>query len=120
MAKKTSVESIQKGYERLKNKLLRLGPILQGSITPRTIELETPKAPGRMKQYGPYYQWTCKRQGRTVNINLSSSQAKAYSKAIKNHRQLETIIAEMRTLSLKILESTTQGVKKRKPRIKAK
>jgi predicted DNA-binding helix-hairpin-helix protein len=120
MAKKTSVESIQKKYERLKNKILRLGIILQGSINPRTIELEDPKAPGRMKRYGPYYQWTWKRQGQTVNINLSSSQAKAYSKAIKNHRQLNKILEEMRTLSLKILESTTQGVKKRKPRIKAK
>ena len=75
-----------------------------------------PQAPGREKTYGPYYQWTFKRTGKTVTVNLTASQAKTYQRAIDNHRKMEKTLEEMRTLSLEILEAKTQGVRKRKPR----
>ena len=73
--------------------------------------------PGKQKKYGPYYQWTRKRRGKTVTVNLTASQAKVYQRAIDNHRKMEKIMQEMRALSLQICENSTEGVKKRKPRI---
>jgi len=73
-----------------------------------------PADPEEQKIYGPYYQWTWKRNAKTVTVNLSASQAKTYQKAIDNHRKLEEILQEMRELSLAILDKTTRGVRKRK------
>jgi hypothetical protein len=120
MQKKTSakgsIEGLERRYARLVERLGKTGLILQGTILPRTIVQPDPKHPGKEKTLGPYYQWTFKRAAKTVTVNLSASQAKTYQKAIDNHRRMETILQEMRELSLRILEETTVGVRRRKPR----
>ena len=114
MRSNSDLSSLERKYDRLKSRLLSLGPVLQGSILPRTIRREDPENPGRMKDYGPYYQWTRKREGKTAIQNLSASQSKAYGKAIGENRKLEQILGEMREISMRILELTTEGVAKRK------
>ena len=114
MKKIETVDQMKRRYERLTRRLGALGMVLQGTITERTITREDPKAAGKEKRYGPYYQWTFKREGRTATVNLTESQAKAYGQAIENHRTLEEITQQMRELSLQILEATTEGVAKRK------
>ena len=116
MAGTKTVEAMRKEFERLKGRLQMLEPVLQGSILARTIAKKDPRAPEGMRQLGPYYQWTRKIGGRTVNVNLSPAQAKVFGRAIAQHRRLEAILDRMRELSLTILEATTEGVKKRKPR----
>jgi hypothetical protein len=114
MKKDKAMEAMRRRYKRLTAKLAKTGLILQGSITERVI-LQTPaRGQGKQKAYGPYYQWTWKRQGKTVTVNLSESQASKFSEAIKNHRQMEDITKQMRELSLQILTATTKGVTKRK------
>jgi len=114
MKKNTDVEKMEKRYLRLTTRLAKLGPVIQGTITERTILREDPKEPGTQRAYGPYYQWTFKQHGKTVTVNLSPSQAKAYQRAINNHRKLEETTQKMRELSQQILEKTTTGVVKRK------
>ena len=116
MKKEKSAATMQRRYTRLTERLSKLGLVLQGTITERTVVRADPQTPAKEKIYGPYYQWTFKRAGKTVTVNLTASQAKTYQRAIDTHRKMETILDEMRTLSLEILEATTQGVKKRKPR----
>jgi len=115
MKKDQSIEALRQRYEKLTRQLAKLGWILQGTITERTMIEDDPNAPGKQKAYGPYYQWTWKLHGKTVTRNLSRSQAKTYQKAIDNHRKMEKILREMRAVSLQVLEATTKGVKKRKP-----
>lgn len=115
MKKETRPEDLKKRYARLAARLAKLGPILHGTITQRTISRDDPTEPGKTKNYGPYYQWTFKRSAKTTTINLSASQAKVYQRAIDNHRKLEEITQEMRALSLELLDATTTGVPKRKP-----
>lgn len=107
---------MKKRYAALTARLAKLGPVLQGTITERTILREDPQQPGNHKNYGPYYQWTFKRHGKTVTVNLAPTQAVTYQKAIENHRKMEEILTEIRELSLSILEATTKGVEKRKSR----
>jgi hypothetical protein len=116
MKKDKPIESMCRRYKRLAAKLAKTGLILQGSITERVILQKPPRGQGKQKAYGPYYQWTWKHQGKTVTVNLSPSQARKFSKAIKNHRKMEEITRQMRELSLKILDATTKGVTKRKRR----
>lgn len=87
-----------------------LGPVVQGAITVRTITKEDPDQPGGTKAIGPYYQWTFKRNAKTVTVNLSAQQYKQLQKAIDNYRKAEELLALMRELSLLILNATTQGV----------
>jgi len=114
MKKDADLERMEKRYVRLSTRLAKLGPVLQGTITERTIVREDPKEAGAQKTYGPYYQWTFKQHGKTVTVNLSRSQAKAYQRAINTHRKLEETTQKMRELSQQILEKTTTGVIKRK------
>lgn len=114
MKKDAETGQMKGRYARLAARLAKLGPILQGTITERTLLRDGPRRPGEQKAYGPYYQWTFKRNGKTVTVNLSRSQAKVYQRAINNHRKLEETCQEMRELALQILESTTTGVVKRK------
>ena len=107
---------MERRYARLTARLAKLGFVLQGTITARTMVRADPQAPGREKTYGPYYQWTFKRTGKTVTVNLTASQAKTYQRAIDNHRKMEKTLEEMRALSLEILEANTPSVRKRKPR----
>ena len=114
MKKKKSLKTLQQRYALLTTQLGKLGLVLQGTITKRTIMRDDPKNPGNQKAYGPYYQWTRKQRGKTITVNLTASQAKTYQKANDNNRKMEKVIKEMRALSLQICENTTEGVKKRK------
>jgi hypothetical protein len=110
------VQKLEKRYQRLAARLAKLGPIVQGTITERTITKTDPDDPDRSKTIGPYYQWTFKRNAKTVTVNLSPTQAKIFKRAIENNRKLKAIIQEMRSISRTLLEATTEGVKKRKTR----
>jgi len=112
--KSTSILQKEKRFEELKAGLSDLGLILQGTITERVIQRDDPKQEGKTKAYGPYYQWTFKKEGKTVTQNLTGQQAEQYQKAIENHRTMEAMIQEMRTLSLEILTESIEGVKRRK------
>lgn len=110
-----NADELKKRYGRLAARLARLGTIVQGTITERTITKHDAKNPDTPKTLGPYYQWTFKQQAKTVTVNLSSGQIKAFQRAIENNRKLETILTQMRELSRQILDATTHGVQKRKP-----
>ena len=113
MENENGAERLKRRYERLASRLAKLGPVVQGTITARTITKEDPQHPGQTKTIGPYYQWTFKRNAKTVTVNLSAQQSKQYQKAIDNNHKAETLLAQMRELSLEILNETTQGVAKR-------
>jgi len=116
MGKDPAVDRLRGRYARLANRLGKVRLLLQGTITQRTLVRPSPSPPKRKKRYGPYYQWTWKHAGKTVTVNLTATQARAYQRAIDNHRKLERRLGEMRALSLQILEATTVSVKRRKPR----
>jgi hypothetical protein len=111
--KMTKSDAKRRRYAKLTEQLSRIGPVVQGTVTERHIVRDVPSAPGGTKTYGPYYQWTWKQEGKTVTVNLTQSQAKAWQQAIDNHRKMEHVMGEMRKLSLEILEESTEGVKKR-------
>ena len=69
------LDPLWKRYDTLRQALAALGPILQGSILQRRLQRPLRSLQGRERIYGPYYQWTQKREGRTVNVNLSRARA---------------------------------------------
>ena len=51
------------------------------------------------KRHGPYFEWTYKDKGKTVNVKLSSQAAQLYQAATKQHRRLKAILVRMERLS---------------------
>jgi hypothetical protein len=103
---------LQKKYNRKRTKLSQVGLILQGTIVERYIERPCTKT-GKVSRTGPYYQWTRKKDGRSVTVNLSRDQYNLFQAAINENRKLESMLTEMRELSEIILNITTEGVPKR-------
>ena len=111
---KKKADELKKRYARLAARLARTGPIAQGTITERSITKKDSQNPEASRTIGPYYQWTFKRNAKTVTVNLSAAQVKPFQKAINNNRRIETLLTDMRELSRQLLEMTTQGVQRRK------
>ena len=101
-----TLAALQQRHQRLKRSVMALGPTVQGSILRRVIQRPDPDHPQRTKDYGPYYQWTRKLDGHTVIQNLTASQATVFERAIRENQKLENTLAQMRAISLKILELT--------------
>ena len=107
------LQRLKKRYARLAARLANPGLLLQGSITERIITRPDPQDPDHPKSIGPYYQWTFKRNAKTVTVNVSASQVRPFQKAIDNNRKLEGLLTEMRDISRQILDATTKGVQRR-------
>ena len=107
------LQRLKKRYARLAARLANPGLLLQGSITERSITRPDPQDPDHPKSIGPYYQWTFKRNAKTVTVNVSASQVRPFQKAIDNNRKLEGLLTEMRDISRQILDATTKGVQRR-------
>ena len=114
MERDMTTKELMDRYELLKQQLADTDLIMQGTILERIITRNDPNSSDGKKTYGPYYQWTFKKLGKSVTVNLSASQAVAYQKAIDNNRIVVETLNEMRKLSNIILEATTEGVRKRK------
>jgi hypothetical protein len=112
-----AIQRKQTRYAKLTKRLARLGYVLQGTIHERRIVLPHPDHPKKERTFGPYYQWTFKREGKSVTVNLTPGRAKLVAQAIRNHRRLEAILQAMRAISREILEATTPGVAQRTSRL---
>jgi hypothetical protein len=60
-----------------------------------------------------YYQWTFKKKGKTITINLTAEQSKFYQKAINNYRKMRVVIRKILDTSLDICNKQFVGVSKR-------
>ena len=116
MQEKKEISMLKKRYAKLTAQLSATDLLLQGTITERTIKKKESGVRSDAKTIGPYYQWTFKREGKTVTINLSKVQTKQFQKAIDANKITEAILKQMRDLSREILEKSTQGVARRKQR----
>ncbi|MHB8875242.1 MAG: DUF6788 family protein [Myxococcaceae bacterium] len=94
-------------YDGLRRAVADLGLIRRGSLVRRFMpcgksgcrcQAEPPEL------HGPYYQWTRKVRGKTVTVRLTGEEAKAFEEWIANGRQLDKIVAQMESVSLRITE----------------
>ena len=51
------------------------------------------------RRHGPYFEWTYKVKGQTVNVKLSPPAAPLYQAATKQRRKLKAVLARMECLS---------------------
>jgi hypothetical protein len=63
--------------------------------------------------HGPYWQWTAKVEGKTVNRRLNAREAELYQEWIGNDRRLHALIDELRAAA----EQATNVILDKAPRV---
>ena len=89
-------------FRQARQELLQLGYFLKGTVLKRMMKCGHPNCVchrDAAQRHGPYFEWTYKRNGRTVNVKLSAQAAPLYQAATRQHRQLKTALARMERLS---------------------
>jgi hypothetical protein len=85
--------------------LARAGLALPGTLLERRTRCGKPNCRCRAdppRLHGPYWQWTRKRHGKTVTVNLTPGQAARYQPCFDTARDLRATIARIEELSLRI------------------
>jgi hypothetical protein len=95
------VAALRARFERCKEEIRSLDWLSEGSVN---------------ENHPGTWRWTRKVKAKTATVALSSAQAEAFTKAIANHRRLETLILEMRALSQQYLLEAIPGPPRRGPR----
>src|SRR5881397_460914 len=99
-----SLRDLDRQYDRLRQRLARIGYISQGSVLERSVATS-----GRSG-----YQWTRKVAQKTISVSLSQPQFAAMKQAVKNERTLWKTIKQMEKLSRQILFASLPDTQRRK------
>lgn len=99
-----SLAALKSEYDRLRQRLARIGYLSQGSVLERSVELS-----GRSG-----YQWTRKVAGKTISLSLSQPQFEAMKEAVANERELWQTVAQMERISRQIIFASTSDTQRRK------
>jgi len=89
-------------FRQAQQELQRLDYFVKGTVLKRMMKCGQPQCACHRdpsKRHGPYFEWTYKANGKTVNVKLSPQAAPLYQAATKQHRKLEAILARMERLS---------------------
>ncbi len=89
-------------YRELLEEIGEIGFIRSGSVAPRFNYCGKPGCRCHAdppQPHGPYWQWTAKVAGRTVNRRLSPREAELYREWIGNDRRLKALIDELRAVA---------------------
>jgi hypothetical protein len=101
-ARKTPLLDAQEQRFRQARQELLLDYFLKGTVLKRMMKCGRPQCACHRdpaKRHGPYFEWTYKVKGKTVNVKLSSQAAPLYLAATKQHRKLKAVLTRMERLS---------------------
>ena len=96
------LERYERRYRALANQLAGIGYIAQGSLAPRFTRCGKPTCACQgdpPKLHGPYWHWSAKVNGKTVNRRLSAHEAELYTAWIDNDRRVRQLLADMRAVA---------------------
>ena len=105
------LDAYERRYRELAHRLADIGYIASGSVAPRFNRCGKANCachadPPRL--HGPYWQWTAKVDGKTVNRRLSPREAELYNQWIGNDRRARVLLGEMREVAAKATELILQ------------
>jgi len=100
---------LRRDYEAAKAQIQALGYVIPGTVQKRQYRCGKPNCRCITKGllHGPYYQWTRKISGKTVNISLDMESAKKVKEWIQNNRRLRTLCRRLENTSLAVLQTST-------------
>lgn len=116
MAKKNEARlaQLQQDYQAVKAQIQTLGYVIPGSVQKRQYRCGKPNCRCVLEGllHGPYYQWTRKIGGKTVNINLDQESAQIVKRWIHNNHKLRQLCRRLERISLTVLRTPKTTPKK--------
>jgi hypothetical protein len=105
----TKLAKLRRDYEVAKAQIQALGYVIPGTVQKRQYSCGKPNCRCVTEGilHGPYYQWTRKINGKTVNINLDVESAKKVKDWIQNKRNLRKLCRRLEKTSLAVLQTST-------------
>jgi type II secretory pathway component PulJ len=94
--------ALEQRFRQARQELLPLDYFLKGTVLKRRMKCGRPQCACHRdpaKRHGPYFEWTYKVQGKTVNVKLSPQAAPLYLAATKQHRKLKAVLTRLERLS---------------------
>jgi hypothetical protein len=61
------------------------------------------------KRHGPYWEWTYKAKGKTINVRLSAEAGPLFKTASRQHRKLKSLLARLQRLSKNALKALAKA-----------
>ena len=110
------LDAYERRYRALARQLGEIGYIAAGSLAPRFNRCGKANCachadPPRL--HGPYWQWTAKVGGKTINRRLTQREAELYTEWIANDRRARALLTQMRDIAAEatelILEDPSTG-----------
>ena len=95
-------EANQQRFRQALQELQQLDYFLKGTVLKRMMKCGRPQCAcsrDPAKRHGPYFEWTYKVKGKTVNVKLSPRAAPLYQAAAKQRRKLKIVLARLERLS---------------------
>jgi hypothetical protein len=85
-------------FRQTRRELFQLDYFLKGTVLKRMMKCGRPQCACHhdpSKRHGPYFEWTYKANGKTVNVKLTAEGAPLYKAAVKQQRKLKAILARL-------------------------
>ena len=101
-------------YREVAAQLSGIGLIASGSLARRSHRCGRPNCACQAdppRPHGPYWHWTAKVAGKTVNRRLSDEEAVLYQEWIANDRRLRSLVDELRRIAREAIELSLAAAK---------
>src|ERR1700689_1885933 len=88
--------ALEPGFRQVRQELQQLDYFLKGTVLKRLMKCGQPQCACHRdpaKRHGPYFEWTYKVNGKTVNVKLSSQAAPLYLAATTPNPNLKAVWA---------------------------
>jgi len=85
-------------FAQLRQQLQELGYFCKGTVLARRMKCGQPRCACHQypsQRHGPYWEWTYKVRGKTVNVRLSSEAGPIYQAASWQYRQLKSLLTRL-------------------------
>jgi hypothetical protein len=89
-------------FTALKGELGGLGYFFKGTVLKRMMKCGQDRCACQhdpSKRHGPYFEWTYKAKGKTINKRLCPEEVPIYRAATQQYRKLKSLLARMEKLS---------------------
>ena len=94
-------------FRKLKRELQQLEYFAKGTLLKRRMKCGKAQcacAHDPAKRHGPYFEWTYKAKGKTVNVKLPPEAISMYRAASQQYRKLKSLLNRLERLSQTVLQ----------------
>jgi hypothetical protein len=108
-----------RNFAGLKQELQQLSYFCKGTVLKRMMKCGQQRCACHQdpaKRHGPYFEWTYKEKGKTVNRRLRPEEAPIYEAATQQYRKLQSVSKRMEQVSRKaVLTLALHSIAKKSP-----